>query len=196
MAGARRSDANLPIGMFDRAWALDYVAALQRQLPAEDFIYLGDMPVYPAARSLLRPWCAMRIRQQVPCCNEHQSLGGGVQYRLGNGLDALADELSASVAVVNPVRRRPMRLPMPAVSPLLATESTIAGGLSARAAQPAHLRVLGRACPLWATLAEQGSVASDMSDTILRDGVAASHNRRCSGAALNVVVGVPISGVS
>jgi glutamate racemase len=56
---------------------------------------------------------------------------------------------------------------------VLATESTIAGGAYQRAllrSQPT-LRVLGRPCPLWVTLAEQGGVASTLSDAILLDGV-------------------------
>jgi glutamate racemase len=57
---------------------------------------------------------------------------------------------------------------------VLATESTIAGGAYQRAllAQQPALQVLGRPCPLWVTLAEQGNLASALADAILLDGVA------------------------
>ena len=56
---------------------------------------------------------------------------------------------------------------------VLATESTIAGGAYQRALlhQRSAMRVLGRPCPLWVTLAEQGGDASALNDTILLDGV-------------------------
>ena len=42
------SDANLPIGVFDSGMGgLTVLAALQRQLPTEDFIYLGDTARLP-----------------------------------------------------------------------------------------------------------------------------------------------------
>ncbi|NCF45019.1 MAG: glutamate racemase, partial [Proteobacteria bacterium] len=49
-----------------------------------------------------------------------------------------------------------------------------AGGAYQRAllAQQPALRVLGRPCPLWVTLAEQGNPASALADAILLDGVA------------------------
>ena len=82
---------------------------------------------------------------------------------------------------------------------VLATESTIAGGAYQRAllrSQPT-LRVLGRPCPLWVTLAEQGSVASDLSDAILRTALAAYPIAGLFNVTLNIVVGVhPFSGVS
>ena len=57
---------------------------------------------------------------------------------------------------------------------VLATESTIAGGAYQRAllAQQPALRVLGRPCPLWVTLAEQANFASPLTNAILLDGVA------------------------
>ena len=56
---------------------------------------------------------------------------------------------------------------------MLATESTIAGGAYQRALlhQRSAMRVLGRPCPLWVTLAEQGGDASALNDMILLDGV-------------------------
>ena len=56
---------------------------------------------------------------------------------------------------------------------VLATESTIAGGAYQRALlrQQSGMRVVGRPCPLWVTLAEQGGGTSGLADAILLDGV-------------------------
>ena len=90
-------------------------------------------------------------------------------------LDALAEEFAPLpvFGVVEPGAAAACAVADASGVTVLATESTIAGGAYQRAllrGQPT-LRVLGRPCPLWVTLAEQGSAASDLSDAILRDGV-------------------------
>ena len=75
------SDANLPIGVFDSGMGgLTVLAALQRQLPTEDFIYLGDSARLPYgtksaetviryARQAARALVQRGIKALVVACN-------------------------------------------------------------------------------------------------------------------------------
>ena len=171
------SDANLPIGVFDSGMGgLTVLAALQQQLPTEDFIYLGDTARLPYgtksaetvvryARQAAGALVQRGIKALVVACNTASA----------TALDALAQEFAPLpvFGVVEPGAAAACAVADASGVTVLATESTIAGGAYQRAllrSQPS-LRVLGRPCPLWVTLAEQGSVASALSDAILQDGV-------------------------
>jgi glutamate racemase len=171
------SDANLPIGVFDSGMGgLTVLAALQRQLPTEDFIYLGDTARLPYgtksaetvvryARQAAGALVQRGIKALVVACNTASA----------TALDALAQEFAPLpvFGVVEPGAAAACAVADASGVTVLATESTIAGGAYQRAllrSQPT-LRVLGRPCPLWVTLAEQGGVASTLSDAILLDGV-------------------------
>ena len=170
------SNANLPIGVFDSGMGgLTVLAALRQQLPQEDFIYLGDTARLPygtkspdtvaryagqAAGTLVR----RGIKALVVACNTASA----------TALDSLSEAFAPLpvFGVVDPGAQAACKVADGSGVAVLATESTIAGGATSVPARPTVvLRIVGRPCPLWVTLAEQGSAASDLSDAILRDGV-------------------------
>ena len=171
------SDANLPIGVFDSGMGgLTVLAALRQQLPEEDFIYLGDTARLPygtkSADTVVRyagqaTGLLVRrgIKALVVACNTASA----------TALDDLAQAFAPLpvFGVVEPGARAACEVADASGVAVLATESTIAGGAYQRAllaGQPS-LRIVGRPCPLWVTLAEQGEHASALSDAILLDGV-------------------------
>lgn len=174
------SDANLPIGVFDSGMGgLTVLAALRQHLPAEDFIYLGDTARLPygtksadtvaryagqAAGMLVR----RGIKALVVACNTASA----------TALESLAEAFAPLTVfgVVEPGAQAACEVADTSGVAVLATESTIAGGAYQRAllARQSSLRIVGRPCPLWVTLAEQGEQgdqASALSDAILLDGV-------------------------
>lgn len=171
------SDANLPIGVFDSGMGgLTVLAALRQRLPNESFLYLGDTARLPygtkspdtvaryagqAAGALVR----RGIKALVVACNTASA----------TALESLAEAFAPLpvFGVVEPGAQAAWDVADASGVAVLATESTIAGGAYQRAllTRQSSLRVLGRPCPLWVTLAEQGEQASGLSDAILLDGV-------------------------
>lgn len=171
------SDANLPIGVFDSGMGgLTVLAALRQQLPSDDFIYLGDTARLPYgtksaqtveryARQAAGALVQRGVKALVVACNTASA----------TALDSLAEEFAPLpvFGVVEPGAQAACDAADASGVTVLATESTIAGGAYQRALlqRQGQLRVLGRPCPLWVTLAEQGNKASRLSKAILSDGL-------------------------
>ena len=167
----------MAIGVFDSGvGGLTVLRALRERFPHENFVYLADtarLPygnkslhtVHNYVEQCLKFLSRFDLKAVVVACNTASA----------TALDALAEEFAPLpvFGVVEPGAAAACAVADASGVTVLATESTIAGGAYQRAllrGQPT-LRVLGRPCPLWVTLAEQGSAASDLSDAILRDGV-------------------------
>ena len=171
------TNAKLPIGVFDSGMGgLTVLAALRQHLSTEDFIYFGDTARLPYgtksaatveryARQAAGALVARGIKALVVACNTASA----------TALRALAQEFAPLpvFGVVEPGALAACEVADSSGVTVLATESTIAGGAYQRALlhQRSAMRVLGRPCPLWVTLAEQGGDASALTDTILLDGV-------------------------
>jgi glutamate racemase len=171
------TDADLPIGVFDSGMGgLTVLAALRQQLPQEDFIYLGDTARLPYgtkspatvqryAQQAAGALVARGIKALVVACNTASAMA----------LHTLAEEFAPLpvFGVVEPGAMAACAVADSSGVTVLATESTIAGGAYQRALlrQRADMRVAGRPCPLWVTLAEQGGNTSELADAILLDGV-------------------------
>ena len=171
------TDANLPIGVFESGVGGPTVlAALRRHLPGEDTIYLGVTTRLPYgtksaatveryAQQAAGVLVARGIKVLVVACNTASA----------TALCALAQEFAPLpvFGVVEPGALAACEVADSSGVTVLATENTIAGGAYQRALlhQRSAMRVLGRPCPLWVTLAEQGGDASALNDTILLDGV-------------------------
>jgi len=140
---------------------LTVLAALRRQLPNEQFVYLGDtarLPYGTKSPSTVRRYAAQAARQLIDrgvkalviACNTASAFA----------LEHLRDEFSPLpvFGVVQPGAEAAIAHARSDGVLVLATESTIAGGAyqSALTARAPGLPVYGRACPLWVTLAEQG----------------------------------------
>ena len=171
------TDADLPIGVFDSGMGgLTVLAALRQQLPQEDFIYLGDTARLPYGTK--SPATVQRYAQQAAgalVARGIKALVVACNTASATALHTLA-EMFAPLPVFGVVEPGAMAACAVADSSgvtVLATESTIAGGAYQRALlrQRSGMRVAGRPCPLWVTLAEQGGNTSELADAILLDGV-------------------------
>ena len=171
------TDANLPICVFEsRVGGLTVLAALRRHLPGEDFIYPGVTARLPYgtksaatveryAQQAAGVLVARGIKVFVVVCYTASA----------TALCALAQEFAPLpvFGVAVPGALAACEVADSSDVAVLNTESTISGGAYQRASlhQRLAMRVLGRPCPLWLTLAEQGGDASALADTILLDGV-------------------------
>ena len=171
------TNAKLPIGVFDSGMGgLTVLAALRQHLSTEDFIYFGDTARLPYGTK--SPATVQRYAQQAAgalVARGIKALVVACNTASATALPTLAREL-APLPVFGVVK--PGAMAAGAVADgsgvtVLATESTIAGGAYQRALlrQRSGMRVVGRPCPLWVTLAEQGGSTGELADAILLDGV-------------------------
>jgi glutamate racemase len=149
-----------PIGIFDSGiGGLTVLAALERRLPGERFLYLGDTARLPygtkspgtVTRYALRAasfLVAHDVKLLVVACNTASAAA----------LDALVAALPIPViGVVEPGARQAASVALARVG-VIGTESTIGSGAYTRAlhAARAGLEVVSQACPLFVPLAEEG----------------------------------------
>jgi glutamate racemase len=149
-----------PIGIFDSGiGGLTVLAALQRRLPGECYIYLGDTARLPygtkSAETVVR--YALRaaefladhgVKMLVVACNTASAAA----------LPALEEAMTIPVVgVVAPGARAAVARTSGSVG-IIGTESTVASGAYLRAvhALRPEVEVLARACPLFVPLAEEG----------------------------------------
>jgi glutamate racemase len=149
-----------PIGIFDSGiGGLTVLAALQRRLPGERYIYLGDTARLPygtkSAETVVR--YALRaaeflaghgIKMLVVACNTASAAA----------LPALEEAMAVPVVgVVTPGARAAVAGTSGRVG-VIGTESTVASGAYLRAvhALRPEVEVVARACPLFVPLAEEG----------------------------------------
>ncbi len=167
-------DKSLPIGVFDSGMGgLTVLAELRRQLPREKFIYLGDTARLPygtkSAATVVRyatqasdQLVERGVKALVVACNTAS----------GVALDHLARHFAPLpvYGVVEPGAHAAIAAADVSGVLVLATESTIQGGAYQRALlrRSPGLRVYGRACPLWVTLAEQGPQDAPLTAGVLR----------------------------
>ena len=159
--------------MFDSGvGGLTVLSALTESLPAEDFIYLGDtarLPYGTKSPDTVRAYACHAsqllvdrgIKALVVACNTasafaldalraqfpHIPVFGVVEP----GADAVADVAGSDGVLI------------------LATESTISGGAYQRSllARLPSVKVYGRSCPLWVTLAEMPTRAPELVRSVL-----------------------------
>jgi glutamate racemase len=150
-----------PIGVFDSGvGGLTVFHALERALPAESLVYLGDTARVPygtrSAETVVRYsveaarfLCGHRIKLLVVACNTASSVA----------LDPVAETSGVPVVgVILPGARRAVEVSRTGRIGVIGTRATIASG-----AYPAAIRalrreaeVLCRPCPLFVPLAEEG----------------------------------------
>jgi glutamate racemase len=154
-------DRNAPIGVFDSGvGGLSVFRALERRLPAESLIYLGDTARIPygtrsvetVQRYALEDAAfilSKRVKAIVIACNTASALA--------------ADRLSESCAVpvlgvIRPGARRAVERTRSGYIGVIATEATVASRAYEREmiAIREHLEIISRPCPLFVPLAEEG----------------------------------------
>jgi glutamate racemase len=150
-----------PIGVFDSgAGGLTVFQALERALPHESLVYLGDTARVPygtksaetvvrytleAARFMLR----QQVKMVVVACNTASSVA----------LEAMTRETRLPVlGVIAPGARRAVERSQTQRIGVIGTRATIASGAYKRAIQALapEAEVLSQACPLFVPLAEEG----------------------------------------
>lgn len=151
---------------------LTVLAALQRALPGEQFVYLGDTARLPYgtkspatvsryAAQAAEQLVARGVKALIVACNTASAFA----------LAHLQEEFAPLpvFGVVEPGAQAALACADDSGVLVLATESTILGGAYQRAltATATHVPVFGRACPLWVTLAEQGPQDSVLTNTVL-----------------------------
>ena len=165
-------DASAPIGVFDSGvGGLTVLKALQAQLPAERFVYLGDTARLPygtksfhtvqryavqAAGHLVR----RGVKALVVACNTASAVA----------LEALREAYQPLpvLGVLEPGAAAAGSTSRSGRIGVLATESTVRGGAYQHAILNlrSDARVFARACPMLVTLAEDGWVDGDVPEAI------------------------------
>jgi len=162
-----------PIGVFDSGvGGLTVLKALERALPAERFVYLGDTARLPygtksagtvqkyavqAARLLVD----QGVKALVIACNTASAVA----------LEALATSYAPLpvFGVVEPGAEAACRASRRGCIAVIGTESTVRGGAYQRAilGRKSDARVLARACPLLVSLAEEGWVSGPVPEQVV-----------------------------
>ncbi|MEM9624289.1 MAG: glutamate racemase, partial [Pseudomonadota bacterium] len=167
------ADKQAAIGVFDSGMGgLTVLAALRQALPDESFLYLGDtarLPYGTKSRHTVERYAQQAaehlvergIKMLVVACNTAS----------GMALPALRSRFAGIpvVGVVEPGATAALQVADTSGVLVLATESTIQGGAyqAALSRRGRHVRVYGRSCPLWVTLAEMGVQDPAFTATVL-----------------------------
>jgi len=164
--------ADAPIGVFDSGvGGLTVLRALRQELPAENFIYLGDTARLPygtkSAASVVRYslQCAAAllergVRGLVVACNTASA----------SALDPLRlhhPELPV-IGVIEPGAKAAVAASVSQHIAVIATEGTIDGGAYQRAIHRLNpsARVISRACSLFVSMAEEGWTEGPIAEAI------------------------------
>lgn len=159
--------ANLPIGVFDSGvGGLTVLRALKAALPHESFLYLGDTARLPygskspdtVARYALQAAAVLverGIKLLVVACNTATAMA---LPQLQAALPKFG--VAGVIGVVEPGAQAACAASKTRRIAVIGTEGTIRGGAYTRAitAIDPHVEVVGRACPLFVALAEEGWV--------------------------------------
>jgi len=149
------------------------LAALERRLPGERFLYLGDtarLPYGTKSAGTIRRYAvqaagllvARGVKALVIACNTASSVALGA---LRDAYDPLP-----VFGVVEPGADAACRISTNGRISCIATESTVRGGAYQRAilARRPTARVIARPCPLLVSLAEEGWVDGAVPESVVR----------------------------
>ena len=156
-------NSSAPIGIFDSGvGGLTVFRAIERRLPNESLVYLGDTARIPyGVRS-----ASTIERYALECATFIQSRGVKAIVIACNTASALAANYLRSkcsvpvIGVIRPGARRAIESTRNGRIGVIATEATVASGAYQRAmlALRENLEIVSRACPLFVPLAEEGWV--------------------------------------
>ena len=162
-----------PIGVFDSGvGGLTVFQALERALPGESLVYLGDTARVPygtksaetvvrysleAAHFMLR----QNVKMVVVACNTASSVA----------IDAVAREAGLPVlGVILPGAGRAAELSKSGAIGVIGTRATVGSGAYERAIHERRpeARVISRPCPLFVPLAEEGWTDNEIAEQVAR----------------------------
>ena len=160
-----------PIGVFDSGMGgLTVLRAMEAQLPAETFLYLGDTARLPYgtksaetvqayALQATRLLVSEGVKMVVIACNTASAVA----------LGPLASELAPVpvIGVIEPGARAGVAATRNQHIAIIATEGTVKGGAYARAISALNgaIRVVQQPCQVFVALAEEGWTESDVTLT-------------------------------
>ncbi len=167
-------NASLPIGVFDSGvGGLTVLRALRAELPAEDFLYLGDTARLPygtkSAVTVMRyatqasaVLVERGIKLLVVACNTASSVA----------LDELAERFPGLgvIGVIEPGAEAAVAATRSRRVAVIATEGTVRGGAYLRSihARAPDVVATQRACPLFVALAEEGWTDGPIAEAVAR----------------------------
>lgn len=164
---------NRPIGMFDSGvGGLTVAREIIRQLPNERIVYFGDTARVPYgnksretiikfSRQIVRFLQTQQVKAIVVACNTASAYA----------LDELEKETDIPIiGVMKPGARAAIEATRNGKIGVIATEATIRSGIYNRYIEQnnKNIRVLGKACPLFVPLVEEGLWEDPVTDEIAR----------------------------
>ncbi len=164
---------NRPIGMFDSGvGGLTVAREIIRQLPNERIVYFGDTARVPYgnksretiikfSRQIVRFLQTQQVKAIVVACNTASAYA----------LDELEKETDIPIiGVMKPGARAAIEATKNGKIGVIATEATIRSGIYNRYIEQNNkdIRVLGKACPLFVPLVEEGLWEDPVTDEIAR----------------------------
>lgn len=164
---------NSPIGVFDSGvGGLTVAREIMRQLPNERIVYFGDTARVPYgnksketvtkfSRQIVRFLQTQHVKAIVVACNTASAYA----------LDELEKEVDIPIiGVVKPGARAAIEATKNGKIGVVATEATISSGIYNRYIQENNpgVQVLGKACPLFVPLVEEGLWEDPVTDEIAR----------------------------
>ncbi len=164
---------NRPIGMFDSGvGGLTVAREIIRQLPNERIVYFGDTARVPYgnksretiikfSRQIVRFLQTQQVKAIVVACNTASAYA----------LDELEKETDIPIiGVMKPGARAAIEATRNGKIGVIATEATIRSGIYNRYIEQNNkdIRVLGKACPLFVPLVEEGLWEDPVTDEIAR----------------------------
>lgn len=169
--------SNLPIGVFDSGMGgLTVLSALHSSLPQENFIYLGDTARLPYgtktretvikyAEQAASALVARGIKALVVACNTASGIALPALQKRFAPLPVYGVIEPGAIAAVHAASTQAIGTSVV----VLATETTISSGAYQKAIikLAPQIRIFGRACPLWVTLAEMGNRDANLTRDIL-----------------------------
>jgi glutamate racemase len=171
---AERLDREAPIGIFDSGvGGLTVFRAIERRLPCESLIYLGDtarIPYGTRSVSTVQRYAledaafveSKKVKAIVVACNTASALAA----------ERLAAECRVPVlGVIEPGAHRAVEKTLSGYVGVIATEATVASGAYERAmvARRSRLEIISRACPLFVPLAEEGWVSHPVTRSVAEE---------------------------
>jgi len=166
-----RGDSKKPIGVFDSGiGGLTVVRELRRKLPREDIVYLGDtarVPYGDKSENTIKKFgledaqflLNFNVKLIVVACNTVSSVA----------LDYLRERIKGVpiFGVVEPGVRVAMRVSRSKKVGVIGTTATVKSEAHKRLFSSDY-QVIGRACPLFVPLAEEGLVLGDIAEEIAK----------------------------
>jgi len=176
-------DNNAPIGVFDSGvGGLTVAREIMRQLPAENMVYFGDTARVPYgsksknniirySRQILRFLEQQHVKAIVIACNTASALA----------LDVVCEEFNVPViGVIEPGARAAVQTTANKKIGVVGTEATIRSEMYTKFVNgmDAGVTVIGKACPLFVPLVEEGFAKHKVTDEIIDYYLA---SMKCSG---------------